>query len=232
MADEKKPRFELKPVERRTFLRYSLLGSVGAGLGGFGLASLGFLYPRTGDCLFGEAGWLGAGLGGFGLASLGMLWPRLGDGLFGEVALGSAEDLYDEITSERSPRRFPDGGISVITWDATSSSAMRAYGEEHAIFPDGERGLQAINTQSCPHLGCGVPWCQTSQWFECPCHGSRYNRYGEWTGGPAPRGLDRYVSFIDDDGQFVVDLGEGLTGPARTANALEQSPEGPSCVDA
>jgi cytochrome b6-f complex iron-sulfur subunit len=201
MADDNKPRFELKPVERRTFLRYSLIGSVGAGLGGFGLASLGFLYPRAGD------------------------------GLFGEVAFGDAEELYATIDAERAPQRFPNGGISVLAWDPSNSSAMRAYGEEHAILDD-TRGLMAVNSQACPHLGCAVPWCQTSQWFECPCHGSRYNRYGEWTGGPAPRGLDRFVSFVDEDGQFVVDLGQELTGPARTANALEQSPEGPSCVDA
>jgi cytochrome b6-f complex iron-sulfur subunit len=74
-----------------------------------------------------------------------------------------------------------------------------------------------------------VPWCQSSQWFECPCHGSRYNRYGEWTRAPAPRGLDRYASFVDD-GRFIVDLGNELTGPPRTARTLEQSPEGPSCV--
>jgi cytochrome b6-f complex iron-sulfur subunit len=199
MADSK-GRFHLKPVERRTFLRYSLIGSVGAGLGGFALASLGFL------------------------------WPRPGDGLFGEVALGAAEELAAQISAERTPIRVPEGGISIITWDPTDSVAEGAYGEEHAIF--GSTGLMALNTQSCPHLGCGVPWCQTSQWFECPCHGSRYNRYGEWTGGPAPRGLDRYPSFVDDDGQFVVDLGSMLTGPARTANALEQSQEGPSCVEA
>ena len=41
--------------------------------------------------------------------------------------------------------------------------------------------------QKCPHLGCRVPWCQTSQWFECPCHGSKYNRVGEKRGGPHPR---------------------------------------------
>jgi hypothetical protein len=29
-----------------------------------------------------------------------------------------------------------------------------------------------------------------------------------------------------------VDFGNLLTGPARTANALEQSREGPPCVDA
>jgi hypothetical protein len=28
-----------------------------------------------------------------------------------------------------------------------------------------------------------------------------------------------------------VDFGNELTGPARTANALEQNREGPSCVD-
>ncbi|MFP4634775.1 MAG: ubiquinol-cytochrome c reductase iron-sulfur subunit [Nitriliruptoraceae bacterium] len=204
MADQKetRKRLELKPLERRTFLRYSLIGSVGAGLGGFGLASLGFL------------------------------WPRLGDELVGEVDLGNAFDLLEEIDDERAPIRIPEGGISILAWDPSDSNAMTAYGEDHAVVDEGEGlGLMAVNSQSCPHLGCAVPWCQTSQWFECPCHGSRYNRYGEWTGGPAPRGLDRYVSFVEDE-RFIVNLSEELTGPARTANVLEQSPEGPSCVDA
>lgn len=200
MADDKKGR-TVKPVERRTFLRYGLIGSVSAGLGGFGLASLGFL------------------------------WPRLGDDLAGEVPFGNAAELAEEIQSERAPLRVPEGGISILVWDPSSSAAMRAYGEDHAIIND-NTGLMAVNSQSCPHLGCAVPWCQTSQWFECPCHGSRYNRYGEWTGGPAARGLDRYSSFIDENDQFVVDLGNDLTGPARTANALEQAQEGPSCVEA
>jgi cytochrome b6-f complex iron-sulfur subunit len=200
MADDRRG-FNMKPVERRTFLRYSLIGSVSAGLGGFGLASLGFL------------------------------WPRLGDGFFGEVALGDAAEIAAEINGERAPLRIPEGGISILVWDPSNAAAERAYGEEHAILND-STGLMAVNSQSCPHLGCAVPWCQTSQWFECPCHGSRYNRYGEWTGGPAPRGLDRFPSFIDDNGQFVVDFGDEITGPARTANALDQNREGPSCVDA
>ena len=55
-----------------------------------------------------------------------------------------------------------------------------------------EQGIVALY-QKCVHLGCKVPWCETSQWFECPCHGSKYNRVGEKQGGPAPRGLDRFV---------------------------------------
>jgi cytochrome b6-f complex iron-sulfur subunit len=202
VADETKRRGPaLKPVERRTFLRYSMVGAVSAGLGGFALSALGFM------------------------------WPRPGDELTGEVAIGNAAEIAAEIDSERAPLRVPEGGLSIVRWDPSSSTAERNYGEDHAILAD-DVGLMALYSQACPHLGCAVPWCQSSQWFECPCHGSRYNRYGEWTAGPAPRGLDRFPSTIDDGGQFVVDFTTLITGTARTANALEQSPEGPACVEA
>ena len=55
-----------------------------------------------------------------------------------------------------------------------------------------EAGIVVVY-QKCPHLGCRVPSCGTSQWFECPCHGSQYNQAGEKKGGPAPRGMDRFV---------------------------------------
>lgn len=201
MAEESKRRSGLEPVDRRTFLRYGLIGATTAGLGGFGISALGFM------------------------------WPRLGDGFFGETAVGDAAELAEIIQDERAPQRL-EGGLSVIVWDPSMSGAELAYGEQHQAVLADDVGLMALNTGSCPHLGCGVPWCQTSQWFECPCHGSRYNRLGEWTGGPAPRGLDRWPSFVDDSGQLVVDFGNLLTGPARTANILEQNPEGPNCVDA
>ncbi|MEX2505202.1 MAG: ubiquinol-cytochrome c reductase iron-sulfur subunit [Egicoccus sp.] len=169
-----------------------------------------------------------AGLGGFGLAALAQLWPRPGDELTGEVPIANAAELAATIEGDRAPYRVPEGGLSIVVWDPSLSAAERNYGEDHAIG-DGF-GLMALYSQACPHLGCAVPWCQSSQWFECPCHGSRYNRYGEWTGGPAPRGLDRYPSFIDEDGMLVVNFSNLITGPARTANALDQSPEGPACV--
>jgi cytochrome b6-f complex iron-sulfur subunit len=200
--DTKSRRLDVKPVERRTFLRYSLIGATSAGLGAFALASLDFL------------------------------WPRPGDELTGEVPLGDANTIADEIMDERAPRRIPEAGISILVWDPSVSAAERNYGDDHRAIINDTTALMAVNTQSCPHLGCAVPWCQTSQWFECPCHGSRYNRWGEWTDGPAPRGLDRYASWIDEGtNQFVVDLGDFITGPARTANPLEQNPERPTCVD-
>ncbi|WP_052664862.1 ubiquinol-cytochrome c reductase iron-sulfur subunit [Nitriliruptor alkaliphilus] len=187
-------------VTRRSFLRYSLGGAVGTGLGGFALGSLGFLYPRPGD------------------------------ELTGPHALGAAADLVSELVATRIPIRVPAGGVSLVLWDPTREAQAATYGRDHAVL--GDVGLMALYTQRCVHLGCAVPWCQTSQWWECPCHGSRYNRLGEWVRGPAPRGLDRYASSIDDAGTLIVDFGDLRTGPARTARSLEQPQEGPNCTDA
>ena len=50
--------------------------------------------------------------------------------------------------------------------------------------------------QRCPHLGCKPNPCLKNFWFECPCHGSRYDRLGiKALGpqyGPAPRSMDRF----------------------------------------
>ena len=69
--------------------------------------------------------------------------------------------------------------------------ARRGPVYEENILAGMEQGLVALY-QKCPHLGCRVPQCITSQWFECPCHGSQYNQVGEKKAGPAPRGMDRF----------------------------------------
>jgi len=83
--------------------------------------------------------------------------------------------------------------------------------------------------QKCVHLGCRVPWCTASQWFECPCHGSKYNRVGEKKGGPAPRGLDRFGVSVDG-GQVVVDTKQVVLGPPIGTDTTGQGLEGPHCA--
>ena len=189
-----------KPVDRRSFLRYSLVGSVGAGLSGFGVATLGFL------------------------------WPRLGEGFGTEMMVGPVTEIVETVREERAPLHFPPGRLYLVRWDPSLAASRRLYEDHHLMLSDTE-GVMAL-FQACPHLGCQVPWCQTSQWFECPCHGSRYNRIGEWMGGPAPRGMDRFPTRLDDDGNLLVDTGHLLTGPGRATRSLAQQQEGPSCVDA
>ena len=91
-----------------------------------------------------------------------------------------------------------------------------------------DQGLMALY-QRCVHLGCRVPFCQASQWFECPCHGSKYNEAGEYQLGPAPTGLQRFPLKVE--GTIVtVDTSQLIDGPPRGTNTIHQPPQGPFCV--
>ena len=88
-------------------------------------------------------------------------------------------------------------------------------------------GLVAVY-QRCVHLGCRVPWCNSSQGFECPCHGSKYNMVGEYFAGPAPRNLDRFnVSVVS--GRFIIDTGTIIESP-RAPELSVKYPQGLSCI--
>ncbi len=83
--------------------------------------------------------------------------------------------------------------------------------------------------QKCTHLGCKVPWCATSQWFECPCHAALFNRVGEHTAGPAPTGLQLFPVSLAE-GRIVIDTGSRSPGMPNGTNTTGQDAEGPHCV--
>ncbi len=72
--------------------------------------------------------------------------------------------------------------------------------------------------QRCPHLGCKPNFCTINYWFECPCHGSRYDRLGTKVQelGPAPRSLDRFASKVES-GVLTVDTSKITLGPLPVA---------------
>jgi Rieske Fe-S protein len=75
--------------------------------------------------------------------------------------------------------------------------------------------------QRCPHLGCKPNFCTKNFWFECPCHGSRYDRLGIKAAGaqygPAPRSLDRFSETVLPDGTLELDTGKITLGPLPVA---------------
>lgn len=78
------------------------------------------------------------------------------------------------------------------------------------------------------HLGDDVVFCRSSQMFESPAHGEKFDIRGFYFGGPAGRGLDRYQANLSGDGIYV-DLDQPNQGPARETQRA-RDPQGPLCV--
>ena len=53
-----------------------------------------------------------------------------------------------------------------------------------AVYRDPDGMLHEMSAV-CPHLGCIVDWNSSEHTWDCPCHGSRFDQYGQVLNGPA-----------------------------------------------
>jgi len=60
---------------------------------------------------------------------------------------------------------------------------------KRAVYRD-ERGTVHERSAVCPHLGCVVSWNSLEKTWDCPCHGSSFDRYGRVVNGPANSDLE------------------------------------------
>jgi cytochrome b6-f complex iron-sulfur subunit len=166
---------------------------------------------------------IGAGVGLWllevGAGTIGFLWPNLSSGFGGEITLGD----IDQVSANPAVQ-----GITLKDGAPAYFSEARAYiqlvdpslGFQDGDSPDGSGETTNVRTlyQRCPHLGCKPNFCESNYWFECPCHGSRYDRLGvkvlEY--GPAPRGMDLFASSVEN-GILTVDTSRITLGPLPVA---------------
>jgi len=171
-------------------------------------------------------GTFGAFMGIQALAWLGFLWPKVSGGFGSKVDAGKIEDLKNQIIQADGsviPAFIPEARAYVLPFSESSAGSSQ--------FTDGStiaEGLVAVY-QRCVHLGCRVPWCNSSQGFECPCHGSKYNMVGEYYAGPAPRNLDRFVVNVSSSGKLIIDTGTIIESP-RAPGLSVKYPQGLSCI--
>ncbi|HEY3239322.1 MAG TPA: Rieske 2Fe-2S domain-containing protein, partial [Acidimicrobiia bacterium] len=160
----------------------------------------------------------------------GFLWPSRTGGFGGTVKVPEKlEDVIEAINEKRTPFYVPEARSYLAAYPKSAlPKAQKVY--KDPVLAGMKDGIVAL-FQKCPHLGCRVPWCATSQWFECPCHGSKYNRVGEKKGGPAPRGMDRWPVVVGSDGSITINTsGSAVQGPPIGTNTTGQEAEGPNCV--
>jgi cytochrome b6-f complex iron-sulfur subunit len=159
-----------------------------------------------------------------GTSMLAFAWPRISGGFGSDVNAGQVTDLLAQaINADGSvtPVFVPEARAYVVPGPPQLS-------DEFAGKPVEAGGVMAL-WQKCVHLGCRVPWCSTSQGFECPCHGSKYNGIGEYNAGPAPRNLDRFAVEVTDGGELIIKTGTVVETP-RAFQPSVSYPQGPSCI--
>jgi cytochrome b6-f complex iron-sulfur subunit len=108
--------------------------------------------------------------------TFGAFWAAVGASLLGMLRLIMPAVMPDAATRLKLgfPEEFPAGTTRVF--------------EDRNLFVFSEAdGIYAISAV-CTHLGCIVTHLPDGE-FDCPCHGSRFNRQGEVFAGPAPGGL-------------------------------------------
>ena len=172
---------------------------------------------------------MSASLGGFAAALIAFLWKGADSGFGSKINAGKLEDVIGQIRANKGFLYLPEARAWVTEYPKEAiSKADAIYAGQGPVFSGMSEGIVALY-QKCPHLGCKVPECKTSQWFECPCHGSQYNRVGEKKGGPAPRGMDRFGVSVNN-GLVVIDTGTVFGGPPIGDNTTGQEAEGPHCV--
>ena len=78
------------------------------------------------------------------------------------------------------------GSVDDIAKD--SGAVIRRGALKVAVYRDATGALHE-RSAICPHLGCIVAWNPSEKTWDCPCHGSRFSKFGEVINGPANVGL-------------------------------------------
>ena len=124
--------------------------------------------------------------------TIGFIWPNLYGGFGAPIPIGDLDTVKLQNSSlpidEGFPAYYSEARAFVILYDP---GQQRFLPGEDTTGDGTALNVRALY-QRCPHLGCKPNPCLKNFWFECPCHGSRYDRLGIKADGaaygPAPRG--------------------------------------------
>ncbi len=149
---------------------------------------------------------------------------KVGAGLMAAAGVWTTWDLL-----QPQPAAGFGGTVRSVPPEAVPEDSVIEVRSARAYLTRIEGEIVALS-ETCTHLGCRVPWCATSGQFECPCHGSVFNRAGDYIAGPSPRGLDRYSTEVVD-GIVEIDTSSADLGPPPGTLTIDEPPRGPACAE-
>jgi len=110
-----------------------------------------------------------------------------------------------ELEKGEFPKKVP---YKVTIKDAWAEQEMESF---VYINKNNEDNSLLIMSPICTHLGCtagdaDVQMQGTGVRFYCPCHGGQYDENGINVGGPPPRPLDTFDSYVQDGDIYIAVL--------------------------
>ncbi len=90
----------------------------------------------------------------------------------GQAVKGLTRQLF-QIPAEAAREIPPGHGGVVLLKD-----------KKVGVYKDADGNLYPVDIR-CPHLGCQLEWNPDELSWDCPCHGSRFDRFGKLISGPA-----------------------------------------------
>ena len=101
-------------------------------------------------------------------------------GKYAKEALNMAVQFTDWVTG---------GDVQSVDEIANDSGAVLRRGMSKVAAYRDDKGTLHECSAVCPHLGCIVGWNPNEKTWDCPCHGSRFDKLGKVFNGPANTNL-------------------------------------------
>ena len=122
--------------------------------------------------------------------------------ILGIVALAEFIAVAVAFLRPGKSKAWQDGNASVIVGgsiDKFARSSVTAFVRGRFYLVRLEDGGFLALSSKCTHLGCSLPWVEKENRFICPCHASAFDLTGTVISAPAPRALDTFRVFIENN---------------------------------
>ncbi len=99
------------------------------------------------------------------------------------------------------------GDVEDVASIPAGTGAIVRHGlTKHAVYRDDEGKVHELSAV-CPHLGAILAWNHSEKTWDCPCHGSRFDAFGNVVNGPANTNLPEVEQFSQQKSGVVGGIG-------------------------